>query len=207
MSKNGLSACELQRHLGVTYKTAFRMLRQIRTLIENDESLFSGVVELDETYIGGKNKNRHHDKKVEHSQGRSYKDKKPVFGILQRGGKVNAYYVPNVRSATLKPIICDKVEVGSSLMTDEWNSYSGLSAYYDHQICYHGRKQYVNGDCSTNGLENFWSIVKRSINGSYIHISKKYLQLYLNEFVFRFNNRDSPNLFSDLLGCLSSRPS
>jgi transposase len=207
VSKNGLSACELQRHLGVTYKTAFRMLHQIRTLIENDESLFSGVVELDETFIGGKNKNRHWDKKVKNSQGRSYQDKTPVFGVLERGGRVNAYAIADTKGDTLKPLVYKYVELDSVIMTDEYNAYRGLSVYYDHQICDHSRRQYVNGDCSTNGLENFWSIVKRSINGSYIKVSKKYLQLYLNECVFRFNNRKSPNLFSDLLGCLSSKPS
>jgi transposase len=204
VSKNGLSACELQRHLGVTYKTAFRMLQQIRLLIQNDESLFSGVVEMDETFIGGKNKNRHFNKKFKYSKGRGYQDKTPVFGVLERGGRVNAYAVPDTTAETLKTMTYKYVELDSTVMTDEWGAYRGLCVYYDHQVCHHSRKQYVNGDISTNGIENFWSIVKRSIHGSYIKVSRKYLQLYLNEVVFRFNNRHSPNLFADLLGCLSS---
>ncbi|MNT14406.1 ISXO2-like transposase domain protein [compost metagenome] len=211
ISKNGLSACELQRHLGVTYKTAFRMLKQIRTLITNDDSIMSGVIELDESYVGGKNKNRHKDKKVKNSQGRAYKDKSPVFGILERSeegtSRVIAYTVPDVKSQTLKPLIYDKVEAGSAIMTDEWNSYTGLNKDYEHGICFHGRGNYVSGENNevyTNGLENFWSTVKRGINGSYIHVSPKYLQLYINEFVFRFNNRNSPEMFNDLINCLAS---
>lgn len=185
-SKNGLSAMELQRQIGVTYKTAFRMLKQIRSMIKEDSSVMSGI------------------KRVAHSQGRSYKDKVPVFGILQRGGKVRAFTVDNVKSETLRPMIYSNIQKGSSIMTDEWTSYSGLSKHYNHEIVYHGRGQYVNGNCYTNGLENFWSIVKRTINGSYIHVSGKYMQYYINECVFRFNNRDNKQIFNQLVSCLSS---
>jgi transposase-like protein len=204
ISKNGMSACELQRNIGVTYKTAFRMLQQIRKLIQNDESLLSGVIELDETYVGGKNKNRHYDKKAEKSQGRAYVDKAPVFGMIERDGRVIAYQVPDVKGTTLKPIIFKKIEVGSDLMTDEFNVYSGLGKFYNHQICDHGKKQYVNGKASTNCMENFWSVVKRTINGSYIHVSKKYLQLYINEVVFRFNNRHKTQIFNEFINLLAS---
>lgn len=211
ISKNGLGACELQRHLGVTYKTAFRMLHKIRSLIINNESVMQGIIELDESYIGGKNKNRHKDKKVKNSQGRAYKDKSPVFGILERSeestSRVIAYTVPDVKSQTLKPLIYEKVEQGSAIMTDEWNSYTGLNKDYDHGICFHGRGNYVSGENNeiyTNGLENFWSIVKRSINGSYVHVSPKYLQFYINEFVFRYNNRDKSEIFNELINCLAS---
>lgn len=204
VSKNGLSACELQRHLGVTYKTAFRMLQQIRKLISNDEGILSGIVECDETYVGGKNKNRHWDKKVKNSQGRAFIDKAPVFGMIERGGRVIAYHVPDVKSSTIKPIIFDKVKVGSSLMTDEFNIYRGLGSRYRHEICDHGKGQYTNGSASTNCMENMWSNLKRTINGSYIHVSKKHLQLYINEAVFRYNNRGKEDMFNELLMCLSS---
>lgn len=204
ISKNGMSACELQRNIGVTYKTAFRMLQQIRKFIVNDQSILSGIVELDEAYVGGKNKNRHYDKKVEKSQGRAYKDKAPVFGMMERGGRVIACQVPDVKAHTIKPIICDKIEVGSSLMTDEYQVYNGLRAYYNHQSCDHGKGKYVNGEASTNCMENFWSNLKRTIHGSYIHVSKKYLQLYINEVIFRFNNRNKSDLFNLLLSSLAS---
>lgn len=199
-SKNGLSACELQRQIGVTYKTAFRMLHQIRTLLSDDSELFNGIIELDESYIGGKNKNRHKDKRVKNSQGRSYKDKIPIFGILQRGGNVSAYVVSDVKSLTLTPIIVNKVAFGSKIMTDEWNSYSSLrNLNYSHEVVYHSRGEYVKNNCYTNGLENFWSVVKRTINGSYIHVSKKYMQNYMNEVSFRYNNRSNKNIFKTLL--------
>ncbi|OJV54045.1 MAG: hypothetical protein BGO31_11805 [Bacteroidetes bacterium 43-16] len=210
VSKNGLSACELQRHLGVTYKTAFRMLKQIRMLISNDESIMKGVIELDEAYIGGKNKNRHKDKKVKNAQGRAYKDKSPVFGILERseGGssRVIAYTLRDVKAQTLQSVVYEKVAPGSAIMTDEWNAYTGLNKDYEHGICFHGRGNYVSGvnsEIYTNGLENFWSTVKRSINGSYVRVSPKYLQLYINEFVFRYNNRKSAEMFNDLINCLA----
>lgn len=203
-SKNGVSAKEIQRFLGVTYKTAWRMLKQIRILMKGNDDFFTDdVVELDETYIGGKNKNRHFNKKVKHTQGRSYKDKVPVFGILGRNGKVNAFVVSNVKSDTLRPIIEDKIRLGTTIMTDEWNSYARLNENYNHNIVQHGKGQYVKGKCHTNGLENFWSIVKRTINGSYIRVSRKYMQLYVNECVFRFNNRNNPDIFRTLISCLS----
>ncbi len=203
VSKNGLSAYELQRQLGVTYKTAWRILNKLRSMLNNDENSFSGIVELDETYVGGKNKNRHHNKKFKYTKGRSYADKVPVFGILQRGGKVSAYVVPDVRTNTLKPIIYSKIQRGSTIMTDEWNSYNGLCYSYDHQFVNHGTGNYVKGDCWTNGLENFWSIVKRTINGSYIHVSRKYMQNYINECVFRFNNKNNKQIFDAMLSYVS----
>lgn len=162
-SKNGISAKELERQLGVTYKTAWRMLKQIRLLLTQDSNKLSGIVELDETYVGGKNKNRHKDKKFKYTQGRAYKDKTPVFGMLERNGSVYAYTVDNVKSSTLQPIIYNRIKPGSTIMTDEWNSYSGISNHYEHQMVFHGKGQYVDGECYTNGLENFWSIVSQLI--------------------------------------------
>ena len=186
------------------------MLKQIRMLISNDESIMKGVIELDEAYIGGKNKNRHKDKKVKNAQGRAYKDKSPVFGILERseGGssRVIAYTLRDVKAQTLQSVVYEKVAPGSAIMTDEWNAYTGLNKDYEHGICFHGRGNYVSGvnsEIYTNGLENFWSTVKRSINGSYVRVSPKYLQLYINEFVFRYNNRKSAEMFNDLINCLA----
>lgn len=205
-SKNGLSASELERQLGVTYKTAFRMLRQIRILLSNkDIFAFDEITETDETYIGGKQKNKHKDKRVANTQGRSAIDKTPVFGMLKRGGKVKAFVVPDTSSFSLKPIIYKYVKQGSTIFTDEWKAYKGLSKFYNHSFVEHGKKNYAKeGGVTTNGIENFWSILKRTLHGSYVSVSPKYLQLYVNEVCFRFNSRfaDKPT-FDVLLNYLS----
>lgn len=205
-SKNGISACELQRQLGVTYKTAWRMLKHIRILLANDDhDLFTtdSIIECDETFVGGKNKNRHKDKKFKYSQGRSFKDKVPVLGMLERGGQVKAVVLSDTSSKSIKPHLYNNIPVGTKVMSDEWSAYTGIGRYYDHTIVDHSKKVYVNGDTTTNGIENFWSVLKRTFNGSYIHISKKYMQLYVDECVFRFNHRKDDAIFLSLLNCLS----
>lgn len=174
------------------------MLHRIRTAMakENNQKL-SGEVEIDETFVGGKNINRHKDKKVEKCQGRSYKDKVPVFGAIERGGKIFARVVPNTQAKTLVPIVKKNVEVGSSVYTDGW-SYKGLEKKYTQMSVDHGKHFYgmllVTEDgevieVTTNRIENAWSVFKRTMKGTYIHVSKKYLQRYVDEFVFRFNTR------------------
>ncbi|OJV27529.1 MAG: hypothetical protein BGO32_02830 [Bacteroidetes bacterium 37-13] len=202
-SKNGLSASELERQTGVNYKTAWRILMKIRQLTNTDTSLNTGVFELDETFIGGKNKNRHWDKKVANSQGRSFKDKTPVFGVYQRGGKVNAYVVDNTKAESLVPIIQQNVVKDSVVYTDEWTAYSSLNKDYQHSFVLHNRKQYKFEDCCTNGIENFGSVLKRTLGGSYIHVNKEYLQQYVNEVAFRYNNRNS-EVFNELVSLISS---
>lgn len=207
-SKNGLSAKEVERQTGVSYTTALRMLKLIRIMLGNDNDNFlSGTIELDETYIGGKNKNRHRDKKFQYSRGRSFQDKVPVFGLLERNGFVNAYVVPDTRAETLTPIIYSKINRTSTIMTDEYKAYSQIKKYYKHEIVSHGKGQYVKGDCWTNGLENFWSIVKRTINGSYVHVSRKYMQLYINECVFRYNHRNNKDILNIMFSLLALRVS
>ncbi|MFS2668829.1 IS1595 family transposase, partial [Candidatus Bacteroides intestinigallinarum] len=194
-----ISSCQLARDLGITQKTAWKMLHKIRQYMamENNHTL-SGEVEIDEAFVGGKNKNRHKDKKVEKCQGRSYKDKVPVFGILERGGKVIAKVVPNTQAKTIVPIIKEKVELGSVVYTDGWD-YSGLHGKYvqrsvDHEKHFYGTT-YVTDEgeiivVSTNGIENVWSHFKRMIFGIYYHVSKKYMQRYIDEYIFRFNTRN-----------------
>nr|WP_294858682.1 IS1595 family transposase [uncultured Fluviicola sp.] len=194
VSKNGVSAYEVQRLTGVTYKTAWRMLKQVRILISTGFNMtkMNGTIELDETFVGGKNINRHKDKKVAKSQGRSFKDKTPVLGMLDRDTKqVRCFVVPDTKANTIQPIIRQFIEKGSVLMTDEWIAYKGLNADYDHNFVDHSKKIYSVGDVSSNGIENFWSVFKRTIKGSYIHVSKKYLQSYANETSFKFNNKNS----------------
>ena len=199
ISKNGMSAYELQRQIGGSYKTSWRILKQIRSLYEENKELITGCIEMDETFVGGKNKNRHRDKKVANSQGRSFKDKTPVFGMLQRNGNVYAYVVPNTSASALMPIALNKVAKGSTVYTDEWEAYNPLNKDYHREFVFHRKGEYANGECTTNRIENFWSVLKRTIHGTYIKVSPKYLQLYVNESLFRYNNRNNPYIFKELL--------
>lgn len=196
--KRGISSCQLARDLGVTQKTAWGMLHKIRAFMRSmNNKPVSGNVEIDETFVGGKNKNRHKDKKVKKCQGRSFKDKVPVFGVLQRDGHVSATVVPDTKASTLKPIIMQWIEKGSNVFTDGWE-YNGLEKDYrqfsvDHGRGFYGEKittlagEYIS--VSTNGIENVWSHFKRMVFGTYYKVSKKHLQRYVDEFIFRFNTR------------------
>lgn len=191
--KKGISSLQLGRDLNITQKSAWFMLQRIRACfgIENDSEL-EGVVEVDETFVGGKNKNRHKDKKVPMSQGRSYKDKTPVLGMLQRGGKLTAIVVPNTQMKTIQPLVRNFVKSDSRLISDEWHAYNGLGDTYDHNIVNHAKKEYVNmhdASIHSNTIEGFWGIFKRGMIGIYNHTSKKHLQLYVDEFVYRYNTR------------------
>lgn len=191
-SKNGVSAKELQRQLGVTYKCAWRMANQIRKgFSENGLSLF-GTVEADETYIGGKGG---HNKR-----GRGAENKTPVFGLVERKGRVTAKVVPNVQTKTIQPIINKTVVRGSDLMTDEYNIYNQVKRNgYNHQVIHHAIKEYVRDTVHTNCMEGFWSQLKRSIGGTYHAVSPKHLQTYVDEFSFRYNRRQEQSLFSSVL--------
>lgn len=207
--KKGISSYQLADEIGITQKSAWFMLQRIRNCfdIEDDEKL-DGIVEADETFIGGKNKNRHRDKKVEKSQGRSFKDKTPVLGLLQRNGNLRAFVIPNTQARTLQPIIRSNVKKDSVFISDEWLGYSGLGFDYDHHVVDHARKQYVdydNPEIHSNTIEGFWSILKRGYNGIYNWWSRKHMQRYVNEFVFRYNTRkvqifDRFNLFLSRIG-------
>ncbi|MCY1500962.1 ISXO2-like transposase domain protein [compost metagenome] len=191
--KKGIASTQLSVEIEVTQKTAWFMLQRIRACfgIENGTKL-SGVVEVDETFVGGKNKNRHKDKKVPMCQGRAFKDKTPVLGMLQRGGNITCIVIPNTRGATIKPLIRKFVEPGSRLISDEWQAYNGLGSEYEHFQVDHSKKNYVNLDDNTihsNSVESAWNVFKRSVSGMYVKVSKKYLQMYVDEFVYRFNMR------------------
>lgn len=192
--KKGISSMQLGKDIGVTQKTAWFMLQRIRACfgIENNNEL-EGIVECDETFIGGKNKNRHKDKKVPHSQGRSFKDKVPVMGMLQRGGKMNAYVVDDTKRKSIQPLIYKYVNPETTiLISDEWWAYKGLDKYYTHNVIDHSKKEYVSlqdNNIHTNNIEGSWNILKRSVSGMYNHVSKKHLQKYVDEFVYRFNLR------------------
>lgn len=190
--KKGISSLQLSRDISVTQKTAWFMLQRIRNCfgIDNDVEL-DNEVEVDETYVGGKNKNRHADKKVKASQGRSAKDKTPVVGMVERGGKVTARTVDNVQSITLTKEVIRNVKASATLYSDEWLGYKGVSRIYDHSVVKHNQGEYVNGRIHTNTIEGFWSLLKRGIFGIYHFTSKKHLQMYVDEFVFRYNTRNN----------------
>lgn len=198
-AKKGLSARQLGRDIEVTKDTAWYMLMRIRKTFKDDAGLLEGIIEADESYFGGKNKNRHKDKKTEGGQGRGGDDKTPVIGVLQRDGKVKAQKSKDVSSKSLHSFIKANVKEGSTLMTDEWRSYNGLSLLYGHYIVSHAMGEYVNGACHTNTLEGFWSLLKRGVIGQFHYVTPKYLNNYIDEFCFRYNNRDNKNIFSDTI--------
>ncbi|MCL2722733.1 MAG: IS1595 family transposase [Treponema sp.] len=185
--KKGISSRQLAEDIRVTQKTAWFMLHRIRNCYNIDTDQLANEVEIDETFIGGKNKNRHWDKKIKNSQGRSFKDKIPVLGMLERNGNLIAKVVDDTKTKTLLPEIIENIMAGASVMTDEWISYRPLHKIYDHSYIKHNQGEYVNGRVHTNTIENFWSILKRGIVGVYHFATRKHLQKYVNEFVFRYN--------------------
>lgn len=198
-AKKGLSARQLARDIEVTKDTAWYMLMRIRKAFVDDGALLEGIIEMDESYIGGKNKNRHKDKKTKGGQGRGGDDKIPVVATLQRDGKVKAQKVKDVTQKTLHGIAKKNVKPGSTIMTDEWRSYNGLSLLYGHHVVRHAMKEYVNGACHTNTLEGFWSLLKRGVIGQFHFVTPKYLNKYIDEFCYRYNNRDNKDIFSQTL--------
>ena len=189
-TRNGVSAKELQRQLGVTYKCAWRIGHQIRELMSardeaNNPSPLSGHVEIDETYVGGKRKGKGQMGKKSH--------RTIVMGVLQREGVVKTCIVPNVQRSTLLPIVQATVATGSTISSDELSSYRTLSKHgYNHGTVDHGSEQWVSGIHHTNSIEGFWSHLKRGIRSTHASVSPKHLSKYVNEFAFRYNNRKAP---------------
>lgn len=188
--KNGISSCELARDLDVTQKTAWFILHRIRLALQDETlgSKLNGEVEVDETFIGGKARNMHLDKRERRITGTGGKDKTIVFGALERGGKVRAVVVADRKKSGLQATVKDHVEAGAALYSDALKSYDGLAQEYAHKVIDHAEK-YVDGQVHTNGLENFWSLLKRGIAGSYVSVEPFHLFRYLDEQVFRYNNR------------------
>lgn len=199
-TRTGYSAKALQRSTGVTYKTAWRMFRQIRSILGEDTQPLVGEVELDETFIGGKAHNMHEAKR-ERLGGRGTAGKAPVFGAVERKGKVVAVNVPNTDKLTLIPIIKENVAPNATIYTDEMSAYEPLNQNgFTHKIVNHSSHIYVVGNVHTNTIEGFWSLVKRGISGVYHHVSPDYLQSYVNEYSFRYNHRkDETPMFQTFL--------
>jgi transposase-like protein len=189
-SKNGISSHELARSLGTTQKSAWFMLHRIRLAMQTGSfNKFSGEVEVDETYIGGKARNMHKAVKARKITGTGGKDKTAVLGMIERGGKVRAEVVPDVKRKTIQPRVRESVKPGAAVYTDALNSYSGLEADFAHATVDHA-ESYVDGRVHTNGIENFWSLLKRGLHGTYVSVEPFHLFRYLDERVFTFNLRD-----------------
>jgi transposase len=200
-SKNGVSAKELQRHIGCTYKTAWRIAKQIRSLMGQDRDKLSGIVEADATYFGGKGHKRGHSGKT------------PVMGIVQRGGEVKAKQVEDESTRSLLTMLKSNVKLGSRVITDDASAYNPnkvLMMGMMHDRINHSKDEYVKGDIYTNTIEGFFSQLKRSIDGTYHQVSVKHLQSYVNEFAYHYNSKSFgtsvfQNLLSRLCGQLGLR--
>jgi len=187
--KNGISSYEVHRAIGITQKSAWFMDHRIRMALGlGVTNKFSGQIEADETYIGGKSRNMHKDVRERKITGTGGMDKTAVMGILERGGKVRAKVVGNTKKKSLQPEIRQHVLAGSALFTDAKRSYSGLNEF-QHEIVDHA-VEYVRGEVHTNGMENFWSLLKRGLNGTYVSVEPYHLFRYLDEQVYRFNHRE-----------------
>ena len=202
-SRKGISANQLKRTLHVAYKTAWYLCHRIRKAVADaDTSLLSGIVEVDETFVGGKAKNMHAKERAEKITGKGgLANKQIVLGAIQRGGGVRLVVEKRTDRATLhrfiKAALDDSTE---AIMTDSWPPYAGCGDENTrHETVDHKQGEYVRGECHTNTVESVWSLFKRSIVGSYHQISAKHLDRYLDEFEFRFNNRNNPYLFRDTL--------
>jgi transposase len=187
----GVSAKQLQRELGVTYKTAWRMFKQIRTLLADDESTIGGpgaTVEADETFVGGKARR----KQGEHRAAR-YANKIPVFAAVERGGRVITRAMPALRKEVIADTFRVRVAPHTTVYTDESKMYEGIGSYgYEHRSILHGARVYVDGAIHTNTIENFFSLLKGGLQGVYKNVGARYLQSYVDEYAFRYNHREVP---------------
>jgi transposase-like protein len=217
LHKKGISSVQLSKDLGVTQKTAWFILNRIRTGLGNEkEQVLEGDIATDETFVGGRNKNRHTDKKVKQGHGRSFKDKTPVIGMLRqeectfvsrphkrnpektviekvisKPSKVICKVINDTTGKSIHPVLKKHVKYGSTLITDEWGAYNGLSFFYNQEVVDHGKSQYVNErGYTTNAIEGFWTQCKLSIHATYVKPTRKHLQKYFDEFAFRYNYRN-----------------
>lgn len=206
-AKNGISSHELGRALGVTQKSAWFMLHRVRDAMRSgDFRKLAGIVESDETFVGGEARNMHARKREKRIRGRGAVGKRIVHGMLERGGEVRASVVDSTERGELHPIIISNVERGANLYTDSALSYESLNRYFIHEAINHA-ETYVRGAVHTNGMENFWSLFKRMLKGTYVSVAPFHLQRYVDEEVFRFNERktDDGERFAKVMGQVVGR--
>jgi transposase len=197
-NKTGTSAKQIERELGVSYPTAWRMMHQIRTMMEAPDEMLDGEVEIDETFIHPNPFKRSSARKQYGRDAR--RTGEIVFGILQRGGTVKVWHVPSTGARVLQPIIQKNVADGTLIHTDGYLGYRRLSKMgFEHRWTDHGKGQYYTEDSYTQNIENVWSHFKRGIKGVYRHIGKKYVLAYANEYAWRYSNRNKPSMFWSLM--------
>lgn len=186
-TRAGISAKQLERELGVTYKTAWRMFHQIRKMMIDDGSNLSGEVEVDETYIHPNTRMRSSVRKPN----RRHRGESPIiFGMVERGGRVKAKHVKSAGVRVLIPEIENNISPEATIYSDEFQSYKLLHRKFEHKAIKHKEGQYVNGNIHTQNIENFWSNMKRGIRGVYRHVDAQYLQAYADEYAFRYSHRN-----------------
>lgn len=186
VAKNGVSAKEVERHLGCTYKTAWRMCKQIRSLMQQDMSQIDGIAEVDETYIGGR---------LSRKKGKTFENKMAVIGIAEKkkgSGKVRTMVTKQADATVALPFLRFGIAPGATIHSDESKIYTRVKREFDHYFVTHSKQEYVRSGVHTNTIEGFWGQLKRSIDGTYHCVSPKYLHLYVNEFTYRHNHRMAP---------------